>query len=115
MLRIEGWNYFPQRLTNESTPKCCYPINIGDDIVVLLFEGEYFSYERSPIGIIVLKDNQAKLVFNKRFKICELKKTNEDVKFVLQENIVQYYDIGKPDREPILKTLSISKDCISLE
>ena len=44
---------------------------------------------------VILNSDQAKLVFNKRFKIRELKKTDEEVKFVMQENIVEYSFYGK--------------------
>lgn len=118
MLSIVGWNYFPKRLTNGTTNRCCYPVNINDDTVALVFDGVFYPYEYGLVGIVVLNSDQAKLVFNKRFKIHELKKTDEEVKFVMQENIVEYSFYGDkaiPTSEPILKTLSISKDCISLK
>ena len=114
MLCIMGWNYFPQKLTGESESHCCYPVNVTDDIVALVFHGIYINNQAPQIAIVVLKGTQAKLVFNEEFRIRELKKTNEGVKFVLQENLVQYNSEGIPDSEPILKTLSISKDCISI-
>lgn len=118
MLSIVGWNYFPKRLTNGTINRCCYPVNINDDTVALVFDGVFYPYEYGLVGIVVLNNDQAKLVFNKRFKIRELKKTDEEVKFVMQENIVEYSFLGDkaiPTSEPILKTLSISKDCISLK
>ena len=115
MLCIMGWNYFPQKLTGESESHCCYPVNVTDDIVALVFHGIYINNQAPQIAIVVLKGTQAKLVFNEEFRIRELKKTNEGVKFVLQENLVQYNSEGIPDSEPILKTLSISKDCISIK
>lgn len=117
MLSIDGWNYFPKQLTNETINRCCYPVNINDDTVALVFDGVSYPYEYGLVGIVILNSNLAKLVFNKRFKIRELKKTDEEVKFVMQENIVEYFSSGNkaiPNSEPILKTLSISKDCISL-
>lgn len=114
MTCIEGFGFFPTKFTDESKPRCCYPINIGDETVALVFHGIYIMSQPPQITIVVLNDQLAKLVFNKSFRIKDLKKNNEDVKFVLQENTIQLKD-GKPDREPIFKTLSISKDCISIK
>ena len=114
MTSIDGFGYFPMKFTDESKPQCCYPINVGDETIALVFHGIYINNEPPQISIVVLHDTQAKLVFNQSFRIKDLKKDNEDVKLVLQENLIQYYQDGKPIGKPILKTLTISKDGISL-
>lgn len=103
--------YFPKEYIGDSPTQCCYVAHMGEDAVALVFHEMIVGSNLPNITIVVLKDNQATLVYNKECSIMELKHQTTEISF--EEYIPGCYTM---DNTPCMdnKKLSISKDGIKI-
>lgn len=103
--------HFPKEYIEDSSPKCCYVAHMGEDAVALVFHEMTYGSNLPNMTIVVLKDNQATLVYNKECSIMELKHQTTEISF--EEYIPGCYTM---DNTPCIdnKKLFISKDGIKI-
>ena len=106
-----NWIHFPIKHSGASSPQCCYVAHMGDDAIALVFHETIVERNLPNITIVVLKDNQATLVYNKECGINEFKSPKTEISF--KEYIP---DCLTMDKEPCMNTrnMYISKDGIQL-
>lgn len=129
MKRMQGWNELPVGINPRKREiEYCCPRNVVDDTVVLLFSGTELLDQLTPMSIVVLKGEQAKLVFNQPCFIgsanigSELKtdglgrdKTIEFTYLNLFFKKPKYDDKGKLVQRPVQRKLYIAEKGIWFE
>lgn len=76
------------------------PIVLSKQAIALAFLGWPYGGEMPYLTIIALTDNDAKLVFNKHMGINAITQSGNSYRMVLQANIVEYGEDGKPFDTP---------------
>lgn len=76
------------------------PIPLSDRAVALAFIG--WPYDSTPcyLTIIVVTNNDAKLVFNKNLNINTVTQSDDSYSMELQANVIEYSEDGKPFDDP---------------
>lgn len=107
-----GWLYFPNNLSNSTTTKGCFEVNLGMDTIALIFYGTIISSQPPLITIIILKDGKATLVFNKPSFIEKVQQSNSETTLALCANTVEWRKDGTPFNDAIINTLTIKDGMI---
>ena len=108
-----GWINFPNEYSGSSVPHCCYVANMGKDAVALIFHEVSYGSNLPNMTIIVLKDNQATLVYNRECSINEIVLPKQEMEISFDEEVPNCYTM---DNTPCYETrkLFISKDGIKI-
>ena len=108
-----GWINFPNEYSGSSVPHCCYVANMGKDAVALIFHEMSYGSNLPNMTIIVLKDNQATLVYNRECSINEIVLPKQEMEISFDEEVPNCYTM---DYTPCYDTrkLFISKDGIKI-
>ena len=108
-----GWINFPNEYSGSSVPHCCYVANMGKDAVALIFHEVSYGSNLPNMTIIVLKDNQATLVYNRECSINEIVLPKQEMEISFDEEAPNSHTI---DYTPCYDTrkLFISKDGIKI-
>ncbi len=76
------------------------PIPLSKRAVALAFIGWPYDSTPSCLTIIVLTENDAKLVFNKNMNINTIAQSGNSYRMEIQANIIEYGEDGKPFDDP---------------
>lgn len=105
-----GWMFFElAEGPDGNASKPMEIINFAPNCTALAFTSHIYESSPYPITVIVLKDGKATLVYNKNAYLNDVKKNSDSTMFTLQLNTIEYYEEGKTNDVPILKSL-IFKD-----
>lgn len=120
MRRMQGWDYLSKHLSSGRKEfTFCRPFNVVDDTVVLLFQGTPFMDQSFQLPIVVLKKGEARLVFNKPYKVLGLSygtstealyflsKTIERAELFLMVKEAKYDEEGNCIEDPIYEKMQI--------
>ena len=87
------------------------PIPLSEQAVALAFVGWPYDSTPSYLTIIVLTDNDAKLIFNKHMNINTIAQSDDSYVMELQANVVEYDENGKlydyPNNVPIIHHIEV--------
>jgi len=86
----DGWDKIPERICDLSCQGYFFMEALSDSVTVLVFRGFLYNSEPELLTIVVLNKGTAKLVFNKNFIISEIKKTDDEFYFMLQDRVIEY-------------------------
>ena len=126
MKRFQGWSYLPERMARgrKNSAICC-PFNVLDDTIVLLLYGTELMDQFPQLPIVVMKEGEARLVFNKPYKFIGMSfgtesethrmgitKTIESAELFLQESNTKYDNEGNLIEKPIYRKLQIVEEGI---
>lgn len=112
----DGWNYFytaKDYKRDSIAPVKAIPLSA--DCTALVFTGLIIGSQPPFLTIIVLKNGNATLVYNKISCINDIITTNNETIFELQLNTVEYEENDKPYNDPELATLTFKNGMIYYE
>lgn len=128
MKRMQAWGELPVGIRpRKKKIEYCRSLNVVDDTVVLLFSGASLLEQPIPMSIVVVKGEEAKLVFNEPCFIGSsdigfqsethngIEKNTEYAHLNLFYKKAKYDDRGKLVQRPVVRKLHITEDGIWFE
>lgn len=112
----EGWGYLTDEPDGDvRKTSFYYKIDQGEDSMALLFIGTYIMSQPPRLTMLVLKNGNASLVFDRPSYVNNVDKKGNETIFTLQANTVEYRDVGVPCDSPELHTLVFKEGMIYYE
>lgn len=111
-----GWDYFyttDNYIKDADNP--IKAINLSTDCIAVVLTGITIMSQPPLITIIILKNEESKLVYNRPAEITAIKVQNGETIFDLQLNTVEYDGNGNPYNAPELATLTFKNGMIYYE
>lgn len=128
MKRMQAWGELPVGIRpRKKKTEYCRSVNVVDDTVVLLFSGASLLEQPIPMSIVVVKGENAKLVFNQSCFIGSshigfqrethngIKINTEYAHLDLFYKKAKYDDRGKLVQQPVVRKLHITEEGIWFE
>lgn len=109
-----GWeNIADEPQGVEKTP-FYYKMDLDDNTIALLFVGVYIMSQPPYLTVVILKNGNVALVFNKPSYINKIERNGGEINFTLQSNTLEYLDMNssEPINPPDLHTLTLKNGMI---
>lgn len=110
----DGWNYLSQSLKSQLSPctNAFFYKDLGNNTLMLCFTGVTIMSEPPYLTIVILRNGEATLVFNKRGEIDNIKKTNDELEFDLWTMYAEYGSYGQELSSGVKHTMTIKDGMI---
>lgn len=110
----DGWNYLSQELKSQLSPcnNAFFYKNLANNMIMLCLTGVTIMSEAPYLTIIILRNGEATLVFNKRGEISDIKKAEDELEFDLWTVYAEYGSDGQELSPGVKHTMTIKDSMI---